>query len=81
MGHALTFSELRNELTMMVGWFLLSLADEHHFQHVPPHVTQQASSCVHLTLKEAEQWVFDVLNGTSQARQRLRQENGQKLAI
>ena len=61
---------------MMVGGLLLSLADLHDIIQVTTDIQQKTCSSVHLTLKEAEQRILDVLHSTLHAAQRL-QENKQ----
>lgn len=66
-----TFDKIGHHGTMMIGRLLLSLADLHDVVQVTPDIQQETGSSVHLTLKEAEQRVLDVLHSTLHAAQGL----------
>lgn len=57
----------------MIGGLLLPLADLHDVVQVTADVQQETGPGVHLALKEAEQWVLDVLHSAFHAAQGLQQ--------
>ena len=66
-----TLGKLSQECSVMIGWFLFTLANLHHFLYVTSHIQQQPSSCVNLALEESEEWILDILHGSTHLRHRL----------
>jgi hypothetical protein len=63
----LTFGKVTHETAMMIGWFLLSAADEQQLVEVTANVFEQSYANVDLPLKEAKQWIFDIFCSTTHA--------------
>lgn len=57
-----TFNEVTDECAQVVGLLLLALAHLHHVGQILTDLLQHLAAHLHLTLKEAEQWILVLCN-------------------